>query len=105
MLAQSLLLATGDASAAQRWLPGLASGAVRGAVAFGGRAPSTAAARDGAGWRLDGAENQVIDGHTAELLLVVADTDDGPSVSHRCLPAEPPPQVEALVEVKPVVPP
>ena len=87
VLAQSLLLATGDVEAQTRWLPGLASGSVRGTVAFAeetggwnGLGIHTTAAPDGKSWRLDGEKTFVIDGHTAELLLVIAGTGEGLSV-------------------------
>jgi alkylation response protein AidB-like acyl-CoA dehydrogenase len=87
VLAQSLVLGVDDPGARARWLPGLASGSIRGAVAFAeeaggwdGRGLRTKAVRDGAGWRLDGQKTFVIDGHTADLVLVLADTGGGLSV-------------------------
>jgi alkylation response protein AidB-like acyl-CoA dehydrogenase len=87
VLTQSLLMALDDAAGHSRWLPGLASGATRGAVAFAersggwdGRGIQTEAIRDGAGWRLDGAKTFVVDGHTADLVMVLAETDTGLSV-------------------------
>jgi alkylation response protein AidB-like acyl-CoA dehydrogenase len=81
VLAQSLLLAVDDTGAHARWLPGLASGSLRGAVAFAeasggwdGNGLGTKAVRDGARWRLDGEKSFVIDGHSADLVLVLADT-------------------------------
>jgi alkylation response protein AidB-like acyl-CoA dehydrogenase len=87
VLAQSLLMAVDDKDAHTRWLPGLASGEVRGTVAFAeqsggwdGRNIAARATRDGAGWRLDGEKTYVIDGGTAELTLVLAESDGGLSV-------------------------
>ncbi|HTK64936.1 MAG TPA: acyl-CoA dehydrogenase family protein [Pseudonocardia sp.] len=88
VLAQSLLMAIDDDGAQSRWMPGLASGVVRGTVAFAegsggwdGRGITTLAVRDGERWRLDGAKTFVLDGHTADLVLVLAETDaDGLSV-------------------------
>jgi alkylation response protein AidB-like acyl-CoA dehydrogenase len=87
VLTQSLLMALDDPGAHSRWLPGLASGATRGTVAFAehsggwdGHGIATNAVPDGARWRLDGAKTFVFDGHTADLVLVLAETGGGLSV-------------------------
>lgn len=71
-----------DASAAQQaaWLPALADGSLLLALCVDEgphHAPDAtrlAATREGDGWRLDGSKQWVIDGHVADLLLVVART-------------------------------
>jgi alkylation response protein AidB-like acyl-CoA dehydrogenase len=87
VLAQSLLLACDDRDAQARWLPGLATGDIRATVALNeaggwwdGREPGTRARADGAGWRLSGEKTFVLDGHTADLVFVVAGTERGSSV-------------------------
>ncbi|HTK63748.1 MAG TPA: acyl-CoA dehydrogenase [Pseudonocardia sp.] len=93
VLAQSLLLACADAApdggAADRWLPRLAAGRARGAVAVveaDGRwepasvrttaTPEPDPTADPDGWRLNGVKHFVVDGHTADVLLMAARTDD-----------------------------
>lgn len=85
----SAVLATLTARAfgATDLLPDLASGARRGTVAldeFGSRDPLEAvrvrATHAGDGWTLDGVKSVVLDGHTADWVLVVAQTDAGPGV-------------------------
>lgn len=87
VLAQGLLSAMNDEAATRRWLPGLASGELRGTVAFAeqnggwdGHGIRTRATPDGDGWRLHGEKTYVIDGATAQLLLVLAETGSGLSV-------------------------
>lgn len=85
VLAVDTLLALDDDTARADYLPELASGERIGAVAVaenpggwqrtGGAA--TAAQRDG-GWRLTGTKTLVIAGDVADLLLVYAQTPDGP---------------------------
>lgn len=80
--AQAILLGGSDAQK-KELLPGIASGETR--VAFAhleGRdhgpagVQATATRRDG-GWTLDGTKSYVLDGHTADHLVVVARTGDG----------------------------
>jgi alkylation response protein AidB-like acyl-CoA dehydrogenase len=73
------LLRAGSEEQKQRWLPGIAAGATRVALAVaeaGGRgeagAVTAVAAREGAEYVLTGEKSFVVDGHTAELLLVAA---------------------------------
>jgi alkylation response protein AidB-like acyl-CoA dehydrogenase len=93
VLAQSLLLNAGDEAAARRWLPELASGARRAAVAVvesSGRwdpaAIATVAAPDGGAtggtgsWRLRGTKMFVLDGHTADTVFIAARTAAGVSL-------------------------
>jgi len=87
VLAVDTLLALEDDAARKELLPGLASGEQLGAVAVaepGTRALDPAATatrafrRDG-GWVLDGVKTPVVDGVSADVLLVYAGTDDGPA--------------------------
>jgi alkylation response protein AidB-like acyl-CoA dehydrogenase len=87
VLAQPLLLAYPDDAVTRTWLPRLASGEARAAVAFtepSGRwdedGITMSARHDGAGWRLDGIKSYVLDGHTADLVLVAARTAHGVSL-------------------------
>jgi alkylation response protein AidB-like acyl-CoA dehydrogenase len=87
VLAQSLLLAAEDEDAAARWLPDLASGAIRGTVACteeGARwdesAITTSARRENGCWLVTGSRNFVIDGHTADVIFMAARTEVGTSV-------------------------
>jgi alkylation response protein AidB-like acyl-CoA dehydrogenase len=79
VLAQGLLLAADDEPAALRWLPQLASGALRGTVAvleqpgpWTDTTIHTTARQAGGAWRLSGSKTFVLDGATAELVLVAA---------------------------------
>ncbi|MGW6291719.1 acyl-CoA dehydrogenase family protein [Streptomyces sp. NPDC055058] len=95
VLAAPLLLALGTGAQRERLLPRLASGGLTAALAVpggalatalaltggnggdwagGGRAGGVQARRDGGGWRLYGEAGQVLDGHSAGLLLVAAHT-------------------------------
>jgi alkylation response protein AidB-like acyl-CoA dehydrogenase len=106
LLGQTLLqlvASDGDTEPADRWLPRLASGETRAAVAVAeadGRwsadAVATTAEADGDRWRLTGTKEFVVDGHTAEVLLVVARTGaslslfevlgDAPGLARRSVP-------------------
>jgi alkylation response protein AidB-like acyl-CoA dehydrogenase len=86
-LAANALLTSGDTSAMQYLLPGLASGDTIGTLALtedDGRwdldAVSLRATGGGDAWTLDGHKNYVIDGHVADLVLTVARTDKGLSL-------------------------
>jgi alkylation response protein AidB-like acyl-CoA dehydrogenase len=87
VLAVPLLLALGDETALGSYGPGIARGELTATVALaeaGARwdlgAVRASARRDGDGWRLSGTKTHVVDGATADLLLVVAVTPDGPGV-------------------------
>jgi alkylation response protein AidB-like acyl-CoA dehydrogenase len=87
VLAATALMASGDEAARKAHLPGIASGEVIATLAFteedGSWDPDAitmSAVRDGDGWRLDGRKSFVLDGHTADLILVVARTADGLSL-------------------------
>ncbi len=60
----------GDDAAAARFLPGVAAGEVTGTLAAGS---GTTAHRDGEGWVLDGRQATVVDGTTADEIVVIAD--------------------------------
>jgi alkylation response protein AidB-like acyl-CoA dehydrogenase len=85
VLAGHALLAGGDAEACARLLPGLADGSRLAAVAMAGPGghwrpanPPFSAVRDaGADWTLTGEAHYVLDGDTADVLLVAAAADDG----------------------------
>ena len=70
-LATAALLASGDAEAQGRWLPRLASGEVRATVALP-PVGITATGLVATGGTLSGSVSFVLDGHTADLLVVVA---------------------------------
>ena len=86
-LAGQALAASGDEDAMARWLPGIADGSLTATLAVAEESGSwnlaevaaTARPADG-GWTVTGAKLFVIDGDTADLLLVVAHAPDGPGV-------------------------
>jgi alkylation response protein AidB-like acyl-CoA dehydrogenase len=87
VLAVHALLASGDEAAAEEFLPAIADGATIATLAVpeadGAWATDrlqTRARRDGDGYRLDGRKSFVLDGHVADLLLVAAQADGGPSL-------------------------
>jgi alkylation response protein AidB-like acyl-CoA dehydrogenase len=87
VLAAQSLLASGDAAACARYLPPIAAGEVTAtlAVAEGAASwdPATVAARAQRtpdGWALTGTKSFVIDGATADLVLVIAATAAGPGL-------------------------
>ena len=84
VLAAGALDHSGDEAACAALLPAIASGDCIATLAFeeDGGGPvtevcETAATSDGAGWRLSGAKSYVLDGHTADVLLVVARGPEG----------------------------
>ncbi|MBA2945745.1 acyl-CoA dehydrogenase family protein [Streptomyces himalayensis] len=88
VLAAQALLASGDSQACARHLPGIAAGRTTATLAVaedsGSWDPALISARavpDGdGGWKLSGRKCFVIDGTTADLILVVARTVAGPSL-------------------------
>jgi alkylation response protein AidB-like acyl-CoA dehydrogenase len=91
VLAAHALLASGDEEAKKQWLPRIASGELRatlaltedagrwdeqGVTAIARRDPGTEG-----GYLLDGHKSFVFDGHTADLILVVARVEDAAGVS------------------------
>jgi alkylation response protein AidB-like acyl-CoA dehydrogenase len=87
VLAATALLESGDEAAQKDLLPGIADGSTIATLAWvedpsswDTSAIATAAKRSGDGYVLDGTKTLVLDGHIANLLLVVAQTDNGPSL-------------------------
>src|SRR3954454_23362811 len=83
-LAASALLASGDDAAKKEWLPGIAAGTTTATLAlteessaWTADAITTTATADGDGARVSGVKWYVLDGHTADLILVVARTNNG----------------------------
>ena len=87
VLAANTLLHSGDEDAKAAHLPGIASGQTRAALAFTeesgrwdeGGITMAASGADGS-WTLDGTKMYVLDGHTANLILVAARSDAGVSL-------------------------
>jgi len=86
-LAANALLASGDEAAKSEYLPGIASGQTIATLAFteeSGRwdvdGITMAATPSGGGWTLAGTKSYVIDGNTADLVLVAARTENGVSL-------------------------
>ncbi len=87
VLAANTLLLSGDEAAKQTHLPGIASGETIATLALteeNGRwdeaGVTMTATAAGDGWTLDGTKSYVLDGHTADLILVAARTDKGVSL-------------------------
>ena len=86
-LAGQAIAASGDDDAMLRWLPGIADGSLTATLAVAEDSGSwdlaevaATAEKAGHGWAVTGTKLFVIDGHTADLLLVVAHAPDGPGV-------------------------
>ena len=83
-IAAQTILASGDEEAAARLLPGIAEGRSSAALAWadasGRFAPDRVdvRAQDTGGWSLSGSTGFVLEGATADVLLVIALTSDGP---------------------------
>ena len=87
VLAGNALIHSGDEEAKTALLPGIAAGETVAALAFteeNGRwdesGITTEATADGDGWRITGTKMFVIDGHTADVVLVAARTAGGVSL-------------------------
>jgi alkylation response protein AidB-like acyl-CoA dehydrogenase len=87
VLAAHALLLGGAEAQKQRLLPGIASGETTATVAAADEnghlnveGTRTTAVRHGDAWVLSGTKRFVLDGHTADVLLVTADTGDGVSI-------------------------
>ncbi|GAY10873.1 acyl-CoA dehydrogenase family protein [Pseudonocardia sp. N23] len=87
VLATTALQLSGDADAKARWLPDLVSGDLRATLAFVDddgdwdlERTTTVAEQVGDQWRVRGVKNYVLDGHTADLVFVLADTPEGLSL-------------------------
>lgn len=84
VLGVSALLLSGDGEAQKKYLPAIADGDLRATLAvaegddvWSESAIRTTATRSGDGWVLDGGKDFVLDGATAELILVAARTEEG----------------------------
>lgn len=87
LLAQTLLLASADADAQARWLPGICSANTIATVAlvepeggWHGKDSQLHATYVDGDWRLTGSKTFVLDGHVADVLFVIARTDLGLSI-------------------------
>jgi alkylation response protein AidB-like acyl-CoA dehydrogenase len=87
VLAANALIHSGDDAAKKELLPGIASGETIATLAFteeNGRwdeaGITMTAKKDGDGFALDGTKMFVLDGHTADVILVAARTDAGVSL-------------------------
>ena len=87
VLAGNALLHSGDEAARAEYLPRIASGEAIATLAFTEPAGkwdesgiTTPATRKGDGWVINGTKSFVLDGHTADLILVAARTDAGVSL-------------------------
>jgi alkylation response protein AidB-like acyl-CoA dehydrogenase len=87
VLAANALIHSGDAAAKAAYLPGIASGGCVATVAFtedNGRwdeaGIGATATASGGGWTIDGHKMYVLDGHTANLIIVAARTAAGVSL-------------------------
>nr|WP_134149655.1 acyl-CoA dehydrogenase family protein [Mycobacteroides salmoniphilum] len=83
-LGATALAASGDSDALAEWVPALASGDKTITLA-GGRtrladAITVSAESDADGWKLTGDAEHVPDGATADVILVLADTESGPTL-------------------------
>ena len=89
VLAANTLIHSGDDAAKAALLPGIASGETIATLAFTEESGkwdesgiAMAATADGDSWRLNGSKMFVLDGNTANLILVAARTDKGVSLFH-----------------------
>jgi alkylation response protein AidB-like acyl-CoA dehydrogenase len=87
VMAASAIVRSGDGAAQAAHLPAIAAGKTTATVAVAEGSGSwsvdeiaTTAEQDAGGWALTGAKPLVVDGATADLLLVVARTPAGPSL-------------------------
>jgi alkylation response protein AidB-like acyl-CoA dehydrogenase len=87
VLASNTLIHSGDEAAKKEHLPGIASGDTIATVAFtepNGRWDESGieatATQDGGAWKISGTKMFVLDGHTADLILVAAKTGKGVSI-------------------------
>ncbi|HVV74406.1 MAG TPA: acyl-CoA dehydrogenase family protein [Mycobacteriales bacterium] len=77
VLATTAILSSQDLEAAADYLPPIAAGTLRATVATSGALVAT---RTNGTWQVTGTSSYVIDGHTAELVLVFAETEAGLSL-------------------------
>jgi alkylation response protein AidB-like acyl-CoA dehydrogenase len=80
VLAANALLASGDDAAMSEFLPRIADGTLFATVVtHDDAARSLTATLDGV-WRVSGSSSYVLDGHSADIILLVADTPEGPTL-------------------------
>lgn len=86
-LAATALLESKDDAAKRQWLPGIAAGETRATLAFveddgqwDGASTALTATDSGDGWTLGGDKSFVVDGATADVVLVIARTSVGLSL-------------------------
>lgn len=86
-LAGQALAVSGDDTAKARWLPAIADGSLTGTLALAEESGSWNVADVAAeavpgddAWRVSGTKMFVVDGHSADLVLVVARADTGPAL-------------------------
>lgn len=86
-LATQAILASGDDAAAEKFVPGFVDGSATATLVLNGRldawdpaAVTLRADRSGASYRIHGEAGLVIDGHTADVILVAANTESGISL-------------------------
>ncbi|MCW2784704.1 MAG: Acyl-CoA dehydrogenase [Marmoricola sp.] len=79
VLGAGALLASGDPGACERWLPGIVDGTLTATAALDAGS-SVTARRAGDGWLLTGAIAHLLDGASADLLVLLAATPEGPSL-------------------------
>ena len=89
VLAANTILQAGDDAAKKDLLPGIASGETKATLALteaNGRwdeeGIEATATKDGDAWKINGEKMFVLDGHTADLIIVAAKTDAGTSLFH-----------------------
>jgi alkylation response protein AidB-like acyl-CoA dehydrogenase len=87
VLAGTALVESGDEAAQKDLLPGIADGSTIATLAWvenpsswGIETLAATAKRAGDGYTIDGTKTLVLDGHTASLIVVVAQADGGPSL-------------------------
>jgi len=90
MIGARLLAAAGTAEQQASWLPALATGARRAALAHGapGDRAFAEASRDGAGWRINGRKRVIPGGDAADLFIVPARVDGEGEVALFLVPVE-----------------
>jgi alkylation response protein AidB-like acyl-CoA dehydrogenase len=85
-LATQALLNSGDRDAIDEFLPSIVDGTTTATLILNGRLEAwdpgavTLTARDGDGYRVSGNADMVLDGHTADVILLAANTDAGSSL-------------------------
>lgn len=79
-LAATALLASRDDVAMERWLPDIVTGGLTATLVWPGDGDQLSASKPGGRHVISGSSRLVLDGHSADLLLVVASDEDGVSL-------------------------